>query len=160
MKGESGTKTNLNVQVIACVRHADLDRWSVWYDFQEFNIKQKSLVYQPLVPQYKIQSSLALWNTLALHLRKDSRKFNTSISKRTQILPKTLLVLGRSCCNHSQDILVPAALWPCNTVKQIVKFAFNYLFSIPLSAMLTLCMYTTCRYCNPSFVIKVKRKFH
>lgn len=33
---------------------------SVGYDLDELNIKQKSLVYQPLVPQHKIQGSLAL----------------------------------------------------------------------------------------------------
>lgn len=27
---------------------------SIWYDFEEFNIKEKCLVYEPLVLEYKI----------------------------------------------------------------------------------------------------------
>lgn len=42
---------------------------SVWYDLEKLNIEQKSLVYQPLVPQHKIQGSLTRkccwsWSTL------------------------------------------------------------------------------------------------
>jgi hypothetical protein len=40
-----------------------------WDYFKEFNIEQQSFVYQPLVPQHKIQGSLTLPNTIIFQFR-------------------------------------------------------------------------------------------
>lgn len=88
---------------------------SIRHNLDEFNVEQEGLIYQPLVPQDKIQSSLSLHHKYSVDsspskFKQDMMQLQITAARTDEIVPKMLLVVDLSCCSHCQGIRVLGVL--------------------------------------------------
>jgi hypothetical protein len=94
VKGENGTKTNLNIQVVVSVTHADLDRYQFDVIFRS-SISNKRVL--SISPWFLSTKSKARW-PFETHCHCTFVRIHISLiqvrEKKTLILPKNVVGLG------------------------------------------------------------------